>query len=86
MPSDDQQTFRSRLQSFLLFHLGVDAQLEFQAGQDGGVEVSLSHSRVHDFSFALGPAELARLAASPEETEEFLLDQLTAHRRGGLAR
>ncbi|HSR52235.1 MAG TPA: hypothetical protein VLV83_15520 [Acidobacteriota bacterium] len=86
MPTEHQETFRNRLESFVLFHLGVDAHLQFQARDDGSVKVALSHSRVHDFSFELKAHRLELLAGSSEDTEDFLLDQLTAHRRGGLAR
>lgn len=86
MPTDHQQTFRRRLEAFVLFHLGMDARLDFEADPAGGVTVRLRHSRIRDLNFELDAPELAAMSRSREATEDFLLDQLTAHRRGGLAR
>ncbi len=80
MASPDISGFRRRLDSFVFFHLGSDARMEFEESE-GSVKVSLDHPRVHPFRFDLDSESVARMASDSLALEDFMLEKLTEHRR-----
>ena len=66
--------------NFVLFHLGSDARVEVGSGE-GGLSVEISHIRVRSFRLELSWERVQTLAGDDELLEDFLLDQLTIHRR-----
>ncbi len=75
--------FRRHLDLFVFFHLGSDALVRLEE-LDGGLRVEIEHSRVRPFSFELNAQQVSDFSRNPALLEEFMLDQLTQHRRGGL--
>lgn len=72
--------FRQKLDQFVFFHLGSDARVEFREGPQE-LEIAIDHPRVHPFRFSLSPEQVRELLEEPSRLEDFLLDQLTLHRR-----
>ena len=68
------------MDNFVLFHLGSDARVEVISG-DGGLSVEISHLRVKSFRLKLSWEQVQALGGDDERLEDFLLDQLTIHRR-----
>ncbi|MCY3778122.1 MAG: hypothetical protein OXH11_19265 [Candidatus Aminicenantes bacterium] len=68
------------MDNFVLFHLGSDARVEVGSGE-GGLSVEISHLRVKSFRLELSWERVKDLAGDDELLEDFLLDQLTIHRR-----
>ena len=77
----DYSWIRERLDLFIFFHLGSDAEVAIQE-TEVALRVSLSHPRVHPFSFEIQSSSLQGYQQEPLLFEDFLLDQLTQHRRG----
>lgn len=73
-------SFREKLDSFVFFHLGSDAEIRIEE-QGSVLEVSIAHRRVHRHSFTLDESLLTRLGESDDDFEEFMLEQLRRHRR-----
>lgn len=80
MPPAGLDQFRQLLDGFIFFHLGADAEVEVDAG-DNGVVIKIKHSRVRPFQWKLDFSVLDRLAGDPQRFEEVMLDHLTRHRR-----
>ena len=75
--------FQDRLDSFVFFHLGSDAEVAVQQ-LPSGLRVAIRHSRVHPFEFSLDSDQLEALTQDSDAFEEYMLSELTRHRRGGL--
>lgn len=81
---DALREFRRRLDAFVFFHLGYDAEVTWRE-EEGKLSVRLEHGRIHPIEFELDSSKLEELAADPHAGEEFLLEFLARHRRGGIA-
>lgn len=68
------------LSNFVLFHLGSDARVKVDSGENG-LTVAISHIRVESFRLELSWEQVQDLVGDDERLEDFLLDQLTIHRR-----
>ena len=75
-----KRKFLDELDNFVLFHLGSDARVEVDSGE-GGLTIEISHLRVRSFRLELSWVRVQALAGDDELLEDFLLDQLTIHRR-----
>jgi len=73
-------TFRERLGLFSFFHLGSDARIAIAESSEG-LKVSVAHSRVIPFEFALSWPEIEQLLAEPSRFEALMLDYLTRYRQ-----
>ncbi len=80
IPQRLTDTFRERLSLITFFHLGSDARVGIAEGADG-LTVSVAHSRVVPFEFALTWPEIEQLLADPSRFEGFMLDYLTRYRQ-----
>lgn len=74
------ESFREELDAFIFFHLGADARVAVTGGLKG-IEISVEHQRVHDFSVRIGPQQLQRMSEDAGYFETILLDCLSKHRR-----
>ncbi|MEE8585335.1 MAG: hypothetical protein V3T83_10835, partial [Acidobacteriota bacterium] len=52
--------FKDRLDSFVFFHLGSDAEVALQE-LPSGLRVAIQHARVHPFEFTLDTDQLGTL-------------------------
>ncbi len=68
------------MDNFVLFHLGSDARVEVDLG-DCGLSIEISHLRVKSIRMEMSWEQVQALAGDGERLEDFLLDQLTIHRR-----
>ena len=75
-----KRKFLDELDNFVLFHLGSDARVEVDLG-DSGLSAEISHLRVKSFRMELSWERVQALTGADERLEDFLLDQLTIHRR-----
>ena len=81
-PQTDQakERFRETLELFCLFHLGSDAVIRIEETPEE-ISVALEHHRIEPFRFSLPLDRLRILVTDPPELEQYLLGQMTAHRR-----
>ena len=79
------EALQERLEAFVFFHLGSDAQTSIVAGEGRGFKVEIRHPRVHPIRFTLDDDNRRRFVRDEAAFEEFMLTELTSHRRGGLA-
>lgn len=76
----DLERLRERLDFFVFFHLGADAEVGLKASEDT-LRIAISHQRVRPLTLELTWKRVGELAESPEAFETYMLDQLTSHRR-----
>lgn len=74
------EKFRQRLDFFVFFHLGADADVRLEPSSET-LQVTISHRRVRPMRLTLAWGEIAELVGSPEAFERYMLGQLTHHRR-----
>lgn len=72
--------FRQRLDLFIFFHLGADAQVSVEEGA-GALLVSIAHRRVEPFSLQVAFSRVHALLNDSRGVENFMLEQLMPHRR-----
>jgi hypothetical protein len=71
---------KKRLELFLFFHLGSDAEVAVRE-QTEGLTVAISHRRVRPFVFSLSCDQLRHFSSDQAAFEDFMLDWLTRYRR-----
>ena len=72
--------FQEKLNLFCFFHLGSDAQLEVLEEADQ-LRVRLEQHRINPLTFTLSYQRLEEMLADSAELENFMLNQIIAHRR-----
>lgn len=76
----DTNSFEQKLNAFVFFHLGANANCTIEQAASS-LKVSLEHPRIEPFSFQIDCNELAEMLKNHQDFEDFMLHQLTRHRR-----
>ncbi len=75
-----KEQFQEKLNLFCFFHLGSDAQLEVVVEGDQ-LRVTLEQHRITPLTFTLSYERLEEMLADSAKLENFMLDEITPHRR-----
>ena len=75
-----KEQFQEKLNLFCFFHLGSDAQLEV-VEEENQLRVTLEQHRITPLSFTLPYQQLEEMLADSIELENFMLNEITPHRK-----